>query len=228
MGQDGDGHRRQHRRRRGHRRPDRRQEGRAHRRGRGWWCGDDLGIDEALTRSRWQRKRETGGAGGGCPLRRPCHVRAPSDDKMSVRMADAPDQPLPNVPIIHRPDRTLAGSSLARPPLQERKRLLVVDDEAPVLRLVARILATDNYDVVSAESGQAALRLLQQPGSGGVDLLVTDLMMPGMNGRELAAAVRKTNPQVHVLYITGFADTLFTGVKELEARESFIEKPFGA
>ena len=148
--------------------------------------------------------------------------------KCQYRMADAPDQPLPNVPIIHRPDRTPAGSSLARPPLQERKRLLVVDDEAPVLRLVARILATDNYDVVSAESGQAALRLLQQPGSGGVDLLVTDLMMPGMNGRELAAAVRKTNPQVHVLYITGFADTLFTGVKELEARESFIEKPFGA
>src|SRR5687768_11049655 len=129
--------------------------------------------------------------------------------KCQYRMADAPDQPLPNVPIIHRPGRTPVGSSLERPPLQERKRLLVVDDEAPILRLVSRILATDNYDVLSAESGQAATRLIQQPGFGGVELLVTDLMMPGMNGRELAAVVRETNPQVRVLYITGFADTLF-------------------
>ena len=144
-------------------------------------------------------------------------------------MADAPDQsPLPNVPIIHRPGRAQAGPALERPPLQERKRLLVVDDEAPVLRLVTRILATDNYDVTSAESGVTASRVIQQPGFAGVDLLITDLMMPGMNGRELAAVVRNANPQVRVLYITGFADTLFTGVKELGPGESFIEKPFGA
>jgi DNA-binding response OmpR family regulator len=144
-------------------------------------------------------------------------------------MSDATDQPpLPNVPIIHRPDRPVAGQALERPPLQERKRLLVVDDEAPVLRLVTRILATDNYDVSSAESGVVAARMVQQPGFAGVDLLVTDLMMPGMNGRELAAAVRKVNPAVRVLYVTGFADTLFTGVNELGPGESFIEKPFGA
>lgn len=144
-------------------------------------------------------------------------------------MTDAPDQrPLPNVPIIHRPDRPSAGRSLERPPLQERKRLLVVDDEAPVLRLVTRILATDNYEVSSADSGESAARLVQQPGFKGVDLLITDLMMPGMNGRQLAAVVRGINPQVRVLYITGFADSLFTGVNELGPGESFIEKPFGA
>jgi DNA-binding response OmpR family regulator len=105
---------------------------------------------------------------------------------------------------------------------------MVVDDEGPVLKLVTRILATDNYEINSADSGEAAVRLMQQPGFPGVDLLVTDLMMPGMSGRELAAAVRKTNPNLRVLYITGFADTLFTGLKELAAGESFIEKPFGA
>ena len=78
-------------------------------------------------------------------------------------------------------------------------RILVVDDEAPVLRLVTRILATDNYDVTSADSGVAAARLIQQPGFGGIDLLVTDLMMPGMNGRGLAGAVRNINPNVRVL-----------------------------
>jgi CheY-like chemotaxis protein len=144
-------------------------------------------------------------------------------------MSNATDQPpLPNVPIIHRPERPTAGPALERPPLQERKRLLVVDDEAPVLRLVTRILATDNYEVTSAESGVVAARMIQQPGFAGVDLLVTDLMMPGMTGRELAAVVRKVNPAVRVLYVTGFADTLFTGVNELGPGESFIEKPFGA
>ena len=138
------------------------------------------------------------------------------------------DAPLPNVPIIHRPQQPAVGSPLNRPPLAERKRLLVVDDEVPVLRLVTRILATDNYEIASAESGEAAVRMMEQPGFPGVDLLVTDLMMPGMNGRELAAAVRSTNPQVRVLYVTGFADTLFTGVNELGPGESFIEKPFGA
>jgi DNA-binding response OmpR family regulator len=146
-----------------------------------------------------------------------------------MRMSDAPDQPpLPNVPIIHRPDRGQAVPALERPPLRERKRLLVVDDEAPVLRLVSRILATDNYDVSSAGSGEAAVRMIQQPGFDGIDLLVTDLMMPGMNGRELANLVRQANPLVRVLYVTGFADSLFTGLKELASGESFIEKPFGA
>lgn len=145
-------------------------------------------------------------------------------------MSDKPpsDAPLPNVPIIHRPERTGGGIALERPPLSERKRLLVVDDEPAVLRLVARILATENYDVSTAENGDAALRLLQNPGLGLVDLLVTDLMMPGMNGRELAAIVRKSHPHVRVLYVTGFADTLFKGVQELGPGESFIEKPFGA
>lgn len=144
-------------------------------------------------------------------------------------MSDPPTQPpLPNVPIIHRPERRVAGASLERPPLEERKRLLVVDDEAPVLRLVTRILATDNYEVTAAESGEVASRMVQQPGFAGIDLLVTDLMMPGMNGRELAAVVRRINPHVRVLYVTGFADTLFTGVNELGPGESFIEKPFGA
>ena len=103
-----------------------------------------------------------------------------------------------NVPLIHRPGSTVASASIDRPPLQERKRLMVVDDEPAVLRLVTRILANDNYDLASAESGEAALRLMDQPGFAGIDLLVTDLMMPGMNGRELAAVVRQRNAAVQL------------------------------
>jgi DNA-binding response OmpR family regulator len=142
-------------------------------------------------------------------------------------MSAAPDtQPLPNVPLIHRPGYQ-AVSKLKRWPLDSRKRLLVVDDELPILRLVTRILATDNYDVTSASSGDEAAQMINAPGYPGVDLLVTDLMMPGLNGRELAMIARRRFPGARVLYVTGFADTLFKDLQELDEGESFIEKPFG-
>ena len=141
-------------------------------------------------------------------------------------MSGPDPQPLPNVPLIPRPGDT-AGGSLKRPPLEVRKRLLVVDDELPILKLVTRILATDNYEITSASSGDEAAQLLNTPGHPGVDLLVTDLMMPGMNGRELAQITRRQFPNVRVLYVTGFADTLFKDLTELGEGESFIEKPFG-
>ncbi|HUQ89759.1 MAG TPA: response regulator [Vicinamibacterales bacterium] len=142
-------------------------------------------------------------------------------------MSAGPDkQPLPNVPLIHRPTDQ-AASTLKRPPIAVRKRLLVVDDELPILKLVTRILATDNYDVSSAGSGDEAAQMLNAPNYPGVDLLVTDLMMPGLNGRELASVTRNRFPNVRVLYVTGFADTLFKDRHELGEGESFIEKPFG-
>lgn len=141
-------------------------------------------------------------------------------------MSASDPQPLPNVPIVHRPGRS-SGAALKRAPLDVRKRLLVVDDEVPILKLVTRILATDNYDITSAESGDEAAQMVSKPEYPGVDLLVTDLMMPGMNGRELAMIVRGKFPQVRVLYVTGFADTLFKDLSELGDGESFIEKPFG-
>ena len=135
-------------------------------------------------------------------------------------------QTLPNVPIIHRPGDQ-AGGALKRAPLDERKRLMIVDDELPILKLVTRILATDNYDIVSAQSGEAAAEMVKAPDFPGLDLLVTDLIMPGMNGRQLGMLVRQKYPKVRILYVTGFADTLFKDLQELGEGESFIEKPFG-
>jgi DNA-binding NtrC family response regulator len=138
------------------------------------------------------------------------------------------EMPFPNVPLIHRPGAAEAPATLARPPLAVRKRVLVVDDEQPVLKLLVKVLSIDNYEIQSTDSGLEAARLLDLPSFRGVDLLVTDLIMPGMDGRQLAAKVRERYPAARVLYVTGFADTLFKGVNELSDGESFIEKPFGA
>lgn len=139
-----------------------------------------------------------------------------------------PPSEMPNVPLIHRPSEAEAPATLPRPPLAVRRRVLVVDDQGPVLKMLVRVLAVDNYDVQSSDSALEVVRLLDTPGFPGIDLLITDLMMPKMNGRELATLVRQRYPSVRVLYVTGFADTLFKGVKELGDGESFIEKPFGA
>lgn len=138
------------------------------------------------------------------------------------------ETPFPNVPLIHRPGEAAAAATLSRPPLAVRKRVLVVDDEHPVLKLLVRVLSVDNYEIQSTDSPLEAARLLDMPSFRGVDLLVTDLMMPKMNGRELAALVRQRYPSARVLYVTGFADSLFKGVNELGEGESFIEKPFSA
>ena len=77
-------------------------------------------------------------------------------------------------------------------------------------------------------TGAAAAALLEMPSFRGVDLLVTDLMMPQMDRRPLSSLVRRRYPSVRVLFVTGFADTLCQGVQELGEGESCIEKPFGA
>lgn len=104
---------------------------------------------------------------------------------------------------------------------------MLVDDELPILKLVTRILATDNYEISSAQSGEAAAELIAAPDFAELDLLVTDLIMPGMNGRQLGVIARQKFPSVRILYVTGFADTLFQNLQELGHGESFIEKPFG-
>lgn len=103
-------------------------------------------------------------------------------------------------------------------------RVLVVDDEVELMTVLCELLAEHGYETIGCASAEQALVVLHERE---IDLLVTDLMMPGMTGRELAVVVRRKFPNVRVLYVTGFADTLFQGVNELGDGESFIEKPFG-
>ena len=110
-------------------------------------------------------------------------------------------------------------------PLPDRRLVLVVDDEAPLLSLNEKILTRENFELVFASSGDEALERIATLDRA-PDLLITDYMMPGMTGRELAARVRDRNPAVKVLYQTGYTDRLFGPLEVLEPGSSFLEKPF--
>jgi two-component system cell cycle sensor histidine kinase/response regulator CckA len=106
------------------------------------------------------------------------------------------------------------------------ENILMVDDDDYVRRAAARGLRAHGYTVHEARDGQAALQLLGQRGAK-IDLLLTDVVMPGMDGRALAEAARAKDPDLQVLYMSGYTDdaVLRYGVKQAEV--DLIEKPFG-
>ena len=108
-------------------------------------------------------------------------------------------------------------------PADRPTRVLVVDDEEPVIALVERTLRDAGYETLGATSGPDAIRLALT--SAPFDLLVTDVQMPQMLGSELARHLRLHDPTLKVLYLTGFTDTLFRERVSLWADEAFLEKP---
>lgn len=112
------------------------------------------------------------------------------------------------------------------PPLKRRRTVLVADDDPRMLELLERILRRENYEVITAESGPAAIEAVASRPT--LDLLISDVMMPDMKGPELAEQLRAKYPDLPVLYQTGFSDELFEGIQDLGDRAAFVEKPFTA
>ena len=101
--------------------------------------------------------------------------------------------------------------------------VLIVDDEDAVVRFVDRVLREAGYKTATASNGPDALEKARTIGALGA--LVTDVMMPGMTGDELARVLRRTEPGLKVLYLTGYSDRLFKEKSTLWADEAFLEKP---
>ena len=110
---------------------------------------------------------------------------------------------------------------------QGTETILLVEDEAVVRSLVAEILESSGYTVLQAADGPSALELLRRH-AGDVELLVTDVVMPGMSGREVAQAVTSMRPGTHVLYTSGYTDSAIGHHGVLEPGIAFLQKPFSA
>jgi len=101
--------------------------------------------------------------------------------------------------------------------------VLVVDDEEPVRKFVDRVMRDAGYSTVQASDGMEALEVASKMGP--LDILVTDVMMPQMLGDELARRLRESEPDLKVLYLTGYSDRLFKERVTLWADEAYLEKP---
>jgi CheY-like chemotaxis protein len=104
--------------------------------------------------------------------------------------------------------------------------VLVVDDDPDVRSLACEMLSAEGFDVLAAEDGEAALALLS---THPVDLLFTDLMMPGLDGVELADAAAARRPGLKVLYTSGCAQHPSLGGRFKECPDAaFLAKPYRA
>jgi PAS domain S-box-containing protein len=103
--------------------------------------------------------------------------------------------------------------------------VLLVEDEDVVRTLVRQALEPRGYEVLVAGDGEEALALAEEH-DGPIDLLLTDLMMPNLSGREVADRLKAERPGVKVLYMTGYADASLVGDGVLEPGTALIEKPF--
>ncbi|MEN8236837.1 MAG: ATP-binding protein [Pseudomonadota bacterium] len=107
--------------------------------------------------------------------------------------------------------------------------ILFVEDEAPVRLFGVRALRDKGYKVIEATSGQEALDKLQaflDKGEGSVDLLISDIVMPEMDGLELTRKVRDLIPEVPVIYISGYAEDMFRDKVGKDDNAFFLAKPF--
>jgi two-component system cell cycle sensor histidine kinase/response regulator CckA len=149
---------------------------------------------------------------------------------IALPLADAPEA------APERPDKDDVGTfadnaqpaaSQARQPADAAagRTVLVVEDEAPVRQIVTNALRRAGHRVLATGDPASALMLLREHGAG-IQLLVTDIIMPGLNGRELARDARTLFPDLPVLFMSGYADRVFGPEGPAAAGGTFLQKPF--
>jgi len=131
-----------------------------------------------------------------------------------VHLPRCDEQPQPRRPTL-RPQQMAA---------QRRETILLVEDEAQVRKLIRAVLTAAGYRVLEAADPLAALRLSEHE-AGAIELLVTDVVMPTMNGRELAELLQRTRPETRVLYLSGYTDDTIAQHGVLAPGTELLQKP---
>src|SRR6266581_1478339 len=141
--------------------------------------------------------------------------------KVYLPRVDAPIEPISPSP---RPSGSLRGT----------ETILLVEDQEEVRKLTRRILEARGYRVLAAAGGAEALILSQdlealrvvEHAAGRIDLLLTDVIMPSMSGREVALLLQPAHPNMRVLYVSGYTDESIVRQGILEPGIAFLQKPF--
>jgi signal transduction histidine kinase len=129
------------------------------------------------------------------------------------------------LPRVDQAAEPAAPPSSPAPIVEGRETILLVEDEARVRQLARDVLQASGYTVLEARHGHAAIEVCESY-TGTIDLLLTDVVMPGMNGRELAERLAPLRPAMAVLYTSGYTDNAIVLHGVLDARTVFLQKPF--
>jgi CheY-like chemotaxis protein len=103
--------------------------------------------------------------------------------------------------------------------------ILLVEDEPAVRELTRMVLSDRGYSVIEAQNAEDAVRLTRKHGAK-IHLLLTDVVMPGMSGHDLAQRLTEQHPNLRVLYMSGYTYNIFAENEALEEGLSFLQKPF--
>jgi CheY-like chemotaxis protein len=129
------------------------------------------------------------------------------------------------LPRVEEPAESYGSVPTARTPAGGSETVLLVEDEESVRQLVRETLEAKGYHVLEAEHGQVGLAVAAAH-KDAIDLLITDVVMPGMSGRELAQRLVETRPHTKVLYLSGYTEDAIVSEGTIEKGMAFLQKPF--
>jgi CheY-like chemotaxis protein len=131
-------------------------------------------------------------------------------------------------PCAEPSNRPAARTGAAQARSSRGETILLVEDEASVRALTRLMLVEQGYFVIEAKTGEEAIELSAGYEGGTIDLLITDVIMPGMSGKDLALRIAESRPDTKVLFMSGYTDTVIDRHDLLGKGVYFLEKPFGS
>ncbi len=186
------------------------------------------GIDKETLAHIFEPFFTTKGVGKGTGLGLATVYGAVKQNNGFISVYSEPDQGTIFTIYLPRHRHTVAGISSAKvvePTVGGHETILLVEDEETILNMTRTMLARLGYTVVSAATPHEAFRLVGER-AGEIDMLLTDVVMPEMNGRDLAQSLLPLNPQLKCLFMSGYTSDIIAQQGILDEGIQFIQKPF--
>jgi PAS domain S-box-containing protein len=131
---------------------------------------------------------------------------------------------LPTLPDTHQPDDVSPQTTECD--RNCKKTIMVVEDEPYILKLISDILESQNFTVLTARDAEECLRYTADPDCR-IDLVISDVVLPNMNGIEMSRLLQERNPEIKLLFMSAYAPDHICHYRKLKERVNFIQKPFG-